>query len=99
MTTTKKGKATRYGSVWDAIEDTPIEAEIMKAKSSLMIAIEKHIHDKGWTQKDAAAHFGVTQPRISDLVRGKIDKFTVDSLMGMAAVAGLHVQLRVLEIA
>ncbi|MDJ0403980.1 XRE family transcriptional regulator [Rhodococcus erythropolis] len=88
-----------HASVWDAISDTPADAEIMKAKSAIMIAIRKHIQSKGWTQKEAATAFGVTQPRISDLTKGKIDKFRVDTLMSMAAAAGLHVEVRVLETA
>jgi predicted XRE-type DNA-binding protein len=89
----------RYASVWDAIEDTPAEAENMKLRSALMIALKEHIKGKGWTQAEAAERLGVTQPRVSDLMRGKIDLFGLDTLVNLATVAGLKVQMRVREAA
>ena len=88
-----------FASVWDAIEDTPAEAENMKLRSALMMALERHIRAKGWTQAEAARRLGVTQPRVSDLLRGKIDLFALDTLVNMAVAAGLHVELRVSEAA
>ncbi len=79
-----------FNNVWDAIEDTPQQAVSMRAKSELMQALEQTIRLRGMTQQDAAALFGVTQPRISDLMRGKIGLFSLDALMDMAATAGLH---------
>lgn len=84
-----------YASVWDAIEDTPAEAENMKMRSALMIALSERIKSQGWSQTEAARRFGVTQPRISDLVRGRIDLFALDSLVNMAVAAGMRVELRV----
>lgn len=89
----------RFKSVWDAIEDTPAAAENMKLRSALMIALKDHIDRTGKSQSDAAKVFGVTQPRVSDLVRGKIDLFALDTLVNMAASAGLHVELRIREVA
>lgn len=88
-----------FASVWDAIEDTPAEAENMKLRAALMMALEKHIHARGWTQAEAARQLGVTQPRVSDLLRGKINLFGLDTLVNMVAAAGLHVEMRVLEAA
>lgn len=85
----------RFESVWDAIEDTPAQAENMKLRSSLMIALQDHIAQAGMSQSQAAKAFGVTQPRISDLMRGKIDLFAIDSLVNMLTTAGLRVELRV----
>lgn len=79
-----------FSSVWDAIEDTPQQAASMRARSELMQALEQTIRRRGLTQQDAAALFGVTQPRISDLMRGKIGLFSLDALIDMAATAGLH---------
>lgn len=87
-----------FGSVWDAIENTAAEAENMKLRSALMMALEQHIRTKGWTQTEAARRLGVTQPRISDLLRGKINLFGLDSLVNMAAAAGLHVELHLREL-
>jgi predicted XRE-type DNA-binding protein len=88
-----------FASVWDAIEDTPAEAENMKLRSTLMMALERHIRAKGWTQAEAARRLGVTQPRVSDLLRGKINLFALDTLVNMAVAAGLHVEVRVSEAA
>ena len=55
-----------------------------------MQALEQTIRQRGMTQQDAAALFGVTQPRISDLMRGKIGLFSLDALMDMASTAGLQ---------
>jgi len=85
----------RYASVWDAIEDTPAEAENMKLRSELMLALKNHIAHAEMSQQEAAQLFGVTQPRISDLMRGKINLFGLDTLVNMAAAAGLHVELRI----
>ncbi|WP_252177416.1 XRE family transcriptional regulator [Endozoicomonas sp. 4G] len=89
----------RFESIWDAIEDTPEEAEVMKLRSSLMMALKNHIDRIGITQQQAAKLFGVTQPRISDLMRGKINVFGLDALVNMAAAAGLHVEIRISEAA
>jgi predicted XRE-type DNA-binding protein len=87
----------RYSSVWDAIEDTPAEAENMKLRSELMMALKQHITRLEISQAQAAQLFGVTQPRVSDLMRGKINLFGLDALVNMATAAGLHVELRVSE--
>ncbi|POO56196.1 helix-turn-helix domain-containing protein [Agrobacterium rosae] len=88
-----------FKSVWDAIEDTSAEAENMKLRSTLMMALERHIKAKGWTQSEAANKLGVTQPRVSDLLRGKINLFGLDTLVNMAFAAGLHVEMQVLDAA
>ncbi len=89
---TEQGK--RFKSVWDAIEDTPGEAAHMKARSELMAAITQHIRKHALTQADAAKLFGVTQPRVSDLMRGKIDLFSIDTLVQMLASAGMRVEMK-----
>lgn len=91
----KNPKSNRFASVWDAIEDTPEDAQNMKLRSGLMIALSQHIKEAGLTQEQAATVFGVTQPRISDLVRGKIERFAIESLVNMATAAGMSVELRV----
>jgi predicted XRE-type DNA-binding protein len=88
-----------FVSVWDAIEDTPAEAENMKLRSALTIALKQHIARRNLSQSQAAKLFGVTQPRISDLLRGKINLFSLDTLINMATAAGLHVELRIEEAA
>ena len=89
----------RFANVWDAIEDTQAEAENMKLRAALMMALEAHIKHQGWTQANAALRLGVTQPRVSDLMRGKIALFSLDTLVNMVVAAGLHVELHVAEAA
>lgn len=71
------------------------EAENLKLRAMLMVELEKHIREKRMTQKRAAERLGVTQPRISDLMRGKIDLFSVDTLITMLTQAGLKVDVKV----
>lgn len=85
----------KFQSVWDAIEDTPQQAASMRARSELVIELTELIKRRGMTQAEAAKLFAVTQPRISDLMRGKIDLFSLDALIDMAAVAGLAPHIRI----
>lgn len=85
----------RFDSVWDAIEGSPAEAANMRARSDLMIAIREVVDGWGTTQGKAAQRLGITQPRLNDLLRGRIDKFSLDALMNLAAEAGLAVRLEV----
>ena len=85
----------RFASVPDAIEDTPQAAASMKAHSALMMKLSLVIQSSGMTQSDAAALFGVTQPRVSDLMRGKINLFSLDTLIDMAATAGMSPTVKV----
>lgn len=87
--------ANRFTSVWDAIENTPQEAASMKARSSLMMELTAVIQERGMTQAEAAELFGVTQPRVSDLMRGKVNLFSLDKLMDMAATAGMSPVVKV----
>lgn len=88
-------KTTNYTSVWDAITDTPQETASMKARSKLMMELSGIISSRKLRQKDAAELFGVTQPRISDLMRGKIHLFSLDMLMDMASTAGMSPEVSV----
>jgi predicted XRE-type DNA-binding protein len=84
-------ESQRYTSVWDAIEDTPQDAANMKARSEFMLAIRDVVDGWNLTQSEAAARIGVTQPRMNDLLRGRIDKFSFDALLNLAHAAGLTV--------
>jgi predicted XRE-type DNA-binding protein len=85
----------RFAGIWDAIEEIPAQAENLKLRSSLMLALKRHIEREGLSQIEAAKVFGVTQPRISNLMRGKIDLFGLDMLVNMLAAAGLRVTVQV----
>ncbi len=81
------------GNVFRDLGFPPAEAENLKLRSDLMIALSKLIESRGLTQVQAATLLGVSQPRISDLVRGKIDRFSLDTLVAMLGHAGVRVQL------
>lgn len=83
-----------HRNVFEALEDDPAMAQNLKIRSELMISLRKYIEDTGLGQKEAAEVFGVHQPRISDLVRGKIDKFTIDRLVNMLARIGKTVKVK-----
>ena len=89
----------RFSSVWDAIEDNQVDAENMKLRSILMTALKDHITRNDMSQAQAAKLLDVTQPRISDLMRGKINLFGLDALVNMATAAGMHVEMRVRDAA
>lgn len=90
--------AERYTTVWDALEETPGAAENMKIRSALMQELASYIEQSGMTQAEAARQLGVTQPRVSDLTRGRIDLFSIDGLVNMLTAAGLHLDLRVRKV-
>ena len=83
------------GNVFADIGFPPAEAENLKIRSDLMSALQDLITERGLTQVQASALFGVAQPRISDLSRDKIDRFTIDALINMLAHAGVRVQMRI----
>lgn len=85
----------QYKSVWDAIGEDPATAENLKIRATLMRKLVGYITASGMTQSEAAKRLGVTQPRISDLTRGKVDLFSIDSLVNMLGAAGLQVDIRV----
>jgi len=80
----------RYTSVWNAVSDSPAEADNMRLRAELINQLRQHITAQGWRQTDAAERLGVTQPRISDLMRGRISQLSIDALIEMASAAGLH---------
>ena len=73
--------ALEYTNIFDAITEDAAEASELQTRSDLMIAIRDIVNAKGWDQKQAAAAMGITQPRVSDLVNGRIEKFSIDKLM------------------
>lgn len=81
------------GNVFADLGFGPEEAEHLRIRSDLMVALRKLIEDRRLTQAEAARVFGVTQPRISDLVRGRIDLFSIDTLVDMLARAGIRVEV------
>ncbi|MCO7217110.1 XRE family transcriptional regulator [Halomonas sp. OfavH-34-E] len=86
----------RYSSVWDALTDTPEEAENMRLRAELMSKISDVVEEWSATQREAAARLGLTQPRLSDLVNGRIQKFSLDALVNLYVKAtGGHLHIAV----
>ena len=86
-------KDQTFANVWDALEDSPEEASHMSMRSDLLIAIGQRVAGWNVTQSEAAQRLGITQPRLSDLLRGRITKFSLDALIALASKAGLSVRL------
>src|SRR5690242_1386334 len=86
-----------FENVWDALEDTAVEAANMTMRSSLLIAIQEQVGRWNVTQAEAARRLGITQPRLNDLLRGRITNFSLDSLINLAGQAGLVVRLDIEE--
>lgn len=85
----------RYKNVWDALEDDPVERANLTVRSDLLIALHRTITEWKTTQKEAAKRLSITQPRLNDLLRGKIGKFSLDALVELARRAGLKVSIKI----
>ena len=83
-----------YDSVWDAITDTPEQAANLRTRAELMRQIAAIVKAAEWTQVEAAARCGVTQPRINDLLRGRVSRFSLDALVNIATALGRRVQIQ-----
>ncbi len=90
-------KRQRFRSVWDAIESSPAQAANMRARSEMMLAIRNTVETWQVTQAAAAKRLGLTQPRMNDLVRGRIDKFSLDALINLASRAGLSIRVEIVR--
>ncbi|MBY0505660.1 MAG: helix-turn-helix domain-containing protein [Bryobacteraceae bacterium] len=82
-----------YESVWDALADTPEEAANLRARADLMQKVTAIVQAEGWTQVDAARRCGVTQPRMNDLLRGRVSRFSLDAKLNICTALGFRVRL------
>jgi predicted XRE-type DNA-binding protein len=83
----------RFASVWDAIEDSASDAASMKLRAELANEIIEQMRARKLTQAKAAELIGVTQPRVSDLMRGRLNLFSLDALVDMADRVGLRTRV------
>ncbi|MEO8368609.1 MAG: helix-turn-helix transcriptional regulator [Candidatus Solibacter sp.] len=86
-------KTESYASVWDAISDTPGQAANLRARAELMQQIAAFVQGQDWTQAEAANRCGVTQPRINDLLRGRVSRFSLDALVNISTALGFRVRI------
>ena len=84
-----------FADVWDALEQNPEEASRMKLRSSVLHAVGDTVRKWNTTQAKAARRLGISQPRLNDLLRGKINKFSLDTLLVLANRAGLKVKIEI----
>lgn len=89
------GMARGSGDIFRDLGFSAAEARNLRLRSDLMTALRKHIEQEGWTQADAAKRLKVSQPRISDLTRGKVSRFSLDTLVNMLTDAGIDVALKI----
>ncbi len=91
----RKANTETFGSVWDALVDDVLERANLRVRSDLMSKLAAIIDEQGWTQAEAAKRCGITQPRINDLLRGRLSRFSLDALVNIAAALGrrVHVEL------
>ena len=82
-----------YTSVWDALADTPGQAANLRARAELMQKIAAFVKRQDWTQAEAATRCGVTQPRINDMLRGRISRFSLDALVNISTALGCRVRV------
>ena len=82
----------RFESVWEAIESDPREAANLRTRADLMIALQEHVRRRSMTQAEAARLLRISQPRVSDLTRGKIEQFSIDTLVDLLGRAGASVK-------
>lgn len=83
------------GNVFTDLGFPPEEAALLQMRAELMAHLRDTIAAYGWTQSEAARHLGVAQSRVSDLVRGKWDKFSLDMLVTLTARAGHQVEVAI----
>jgi predicted XRE-type DNA-binding protein len=88
-------KPESYASVWDAIADTPGQAANLRARAELMQQIAVLVKRQVWTQAEAASRCGVTQPRINDLLRGRVSRFSLDALVNISTALGCRVRVEI----
>jgi len=90
-----KMKRESFANVWDAIEDDPAVAANMTMRSDLLIALQRRVESWKVTQAQAARRLEITQPRLNDLLRSRINKFSLDTLVNLANRADIRVSLKI----
>ena len=88
-----------FDNVFDALADTPAEAANMKARAELLSAVKGRVQSWKLPQEAAAARLGITRPRLNDLMRGKLAKFSLDALVNLTAAAGFALEIKVADAA
>ena len=88
-------EAQTFADVFDALADSPAEAANMKARADLLAVLVERVNSWGLSQEAAAERLAITRPRLNDLLRGKLGKFSLDALVNLTAAAGLTLEFRI----
>jgi predicted XRE-type DNA-binding protein len=88
-----------FADIFDALADTPAEAANMKARADLLAGIRDRVKSWDLPQEQAASRLGLTRPRLNDLMRGKLDKFSLDALVNIATSAGFVLRIELADVA
>lgn len=84
-----------FDNVFDALADTPAEAANMKARAELLAALSARVRSWELPQEASASRLGITRPRLNDLMRGKLGKFSLDALVNLTSAAGLALEIKI----
>jgi predicted XRE-type DNA-binding protein len=90
-------EAQTFADVFDALAGTPAEAANMKARADLMAVLAERVKSWDLPQEAAAARLAITRPRLNDLLRGKLGKFSLNALVKLTAATGLTLEIRIRE--
>lgn len=89
-------KKEEFDSVWDALFDDPVESRALERRADMMQLLQNKIEKGKWSQPEVAKMLGVTRPRVSDLMRGKLSKFSLEALIGYLELMGdeVHIEIK-----
>ena len=87
-------KPKAYDSVWQALAKDEAEAETMRLRADLLIALRDRVAAWKLTQAEAAKRLGISQPRLNNMLQGRIESFSLDMLTKLACRAGLKVEMK-----
>lgn len=90
-----EAEGKEYADIWDALESNPVSAINMRMRADLMTATRKEIETWGLTQTEAAKRLGISQPRLNDLMRGRVSRFSLDALVKLIVEAGLTIDMKI----
>lgn len=92
-------EAQTFTDVFDALASSPAEAANMKARADLLAALVEQVKSWGVSQQAAAERLSITRPRLNDLLRGKLGKFSLDALVNLTASASLTLEIKIGKVA
>ena len=99
MTVFDDATGDAFPTIWHALLDDPAEIASLQMRADLMASIRRRVGDWGVIQTEAAVRLGISQPRLNDVLRGRVERFSVDALLKIATKAGIGVGLKIQDAA